>query len=828
MKLVPDNALDKIGFDVVRRRLAGYCMGDDARTQALELTPLSHLPAVAEALDQTAEFANLLRFDDPLPIQSLPTVTHHLSKLQIDGSYLTEEELSRLGHWLRSVRAVLQYFDRRRDRLSALSRLLPDVKFDETALRVIDAVLTPEGIVRTDASRELSEIRRRQAEVRNILRSTTERILRQARREGWADDLEPTLRNERLVIPLRADFKSRVDGFVHDVSSSGHTVYVEPAETLGLNNELRTLQSRERNEIIAILTRTAGHLRPFLGDFDVFLYFITAIDLLRAKAKLAVDLGGQRPDLCPDPNSRQMAWLQARHPALILQKGAAQVVPLGVQLDEQRRVLVISGPNAGGKSAALQTVGLLQAMTQAGLLPPASEASIVPVFDALLVDIGDDQSLQNDLSTYTAHLSLMKQMLDGLDRDGLFLIDEFGSGTDPQFGGPMAEALLEVYVRRGAFGVITTHFSNLKDFAGRNPHTVNAAMAFDRATLSPTFRLEQGLPGSSYAFEIAAKVGIPPYVLDAARQKTGSTRAEVEELLVNLREEQRLTHELQQRLAAQQADLDRKLGAIKQKEAESREKRQKLLEATRRDAAQFLQDANKRIEQTIKEIRETEAEKERTKQLRRDLTAALQDAPIEEMGLNDLAQANSDLPAEDLEALLAEARGTAFRNRPDVKPREGDYVRLRDGTAVGTLLSLEGKRATVAFGDLQTSAPYAELIKVEHAPKTRPKPTAILSSESPKAGVVSGSRVEKSAAASTSVDVRGMRVEQAIAVVDRYLDEVLMSSLPSFEILHGKGTGALRQALREHIRRGYPQVARLEDAPLNQGGAGKTVAWVQR
>lgn len=800
VSLHPESALVKLGFDLICRELASHCVGDEARAEAMELPVLTEREAIIPLLDETAELQALLNGGENLPLASLPSVIFLLDKASVEGNWLSPEEAARFWRWLELGRRMRGFLLGRRDRCPTLSKRLPAGEYDSFLIDLLPTILSPEGHVLSTASSELRAIRKALADKAEILRQQLERILRNARSQGWTEARELTLRNERLVIPLLTDFKSRVAGLIHDVSGSGLTVYIEPFESVSLNNDLRELRAREQQEIVRILTEFTGHVRHRLPSLWNYVEFLTALDLAQARARLAQRLGASKPEV---NRGDRIELVAARHPLLVLQKGANKVMPFGLKLDRERRILLISGPNAGGKSVALAAVGLIQLMLQAGLLVPASPDSSLPLLGQVFVDMGDDQSLQNDLSTYSSHLQHMQVMLDQLRPDALFLIDEFGSGTDPELGGPIAEALLEELVERRAFGIITTHFGNLKSYAARTPTLQNAAMQFDLVNLTPTYVLEVGLPGSSHAIELAQRAGIAEGVLDRARSFMGHDRADVELLVARLRQQEQAAAEHARSLTEREARAARIEADLNERRVQVDKQRRKILEQARHEAAQRLKDANTKIEATIREIKELNAEAERTRQLRRELEKDLLLAPEPE--------------AQDPEQPQPEAQ--LLPDAATSPIQVGEWVQLRSSDARGQVVDLRGGRAVVSLGDseMRTTVSIRELVR------TAPPPGHAARSNVLDVQRAAQSTQANDGASKSEVDLRGLTIEPALTHLDRFMDRALLAGVPLLTVLHGKGSGALRNAIRQHLRTHYPQVVALADGPDPGPGNGVTV-----
>lgn len=799
LKVFPDSVNEKLGFPALLERVRNYCVSEEAKDFAMRVRPLSDPAFIERLLNQTAELKDVLQFDDALPFGGLPFVRGLFTKAESLGAYLNEEDFVKVREWLQTVAGVRNYFEKRKEKYPEIARLMGLSEFNaangSAFIKEINVIIGPDGAVFPNASPELQRIHRAITEKTQATRQLLERILREARQNGWTDQKEMTIRNERLVIPLSADFKGKIKGLIHDVSGSGQTVFMEPLDAVTLNNEVRELRLRQRNEIIRLLTVLTTEMRPFIASFRKVSDFITQVDFIRAKAKLALDIKAVKPQI--QLKNRRLFLRDARHPLLVLQKGFDAVVPLMLALDTQARIIVISGPNAGGKSVALKTVGLCQVMLQAGMLVPTHENSVFPIFDKLFIDMGDDQSIQNDLSTYSAHLEMMRIMLEKMDARSLFLIDEFGSGTDPQFGGPIAESMLEEFVKMKSLGVATTHFSNLKDFAEINHATVNAAMRFDLTTIAPTYELEQGVPGASYALDIAGRVGISTEVIERAKIKIGSERVEVERLLAKLTKTQEelerkeaLIEKLQKETEQKNVKLTDLLDRQKQNEQELQEKRKKILEVARQESAQMLKDANVKIENVIRQIREKKAEKDFTRLLRsrlqEELNVQVEKAPKKEEPVYEVAT--------------------------ETNIAVGDWVRLKDSENVGRVLEVTDKRCVVALGELRTTAKLKEVVKVTPAGKG--------ASDKNPANYLDPRRL---AAQARQLDVRGLRVDEALIQVDKFMDDIILSGLRQFQILHGKGGGMLRTAIRAHLRKSYPQIKKLIDAPNEGGGSGITI-----
>ncbi len=802
MKTYNAHTYEKLGFNVMLEELARRCLSEEAREQARELRPITHTPTLLDELQKVNEFREILLFDDPFPLDRLPSVGAALQKLTLEGNWLRLEELRTLLGWLQTAEQVRAYMHTRREKFPLLySLILPDA-FQKSLITAIKRVIDPAGNLRDDASHELSRIRHEIRRVSGELRGLLQRILRKANENRWSEASEITIRNDRLVIPVKTDAKGRIAGFVQDVSSSGNTVFVEPAESLPMNNRLRELQIGEQNEIIRILQEISGKIAEHLEPLQAFTHVMVQLDFLRARARLAVDIDAVLPVV--NPEAKRFNLREAYYPLLVLKAKTEKinVIPLDVGFNEEQRIIVISGPNAGGKSVSLKTIGLLQLMLQCGMLVPVDARSEFRLFDSLFLDIGDEQSIESDLSTYTSHLAQMRIMGDNMNSESLFLIDEFGTGTDPKLGGAIAEAFLHRFVRQGAYGIITTHYGNIKDYAETSDGITNAAMQFDTKGLKPTFRLVEGLPGRSYAFEIAKKVGVHYTILRNARKKLGKRQLTSEQLLRQLEEK---NSELEHLVTENQTKEARLTDLVTKNEALQKEltqNRKLIIREAQIEAKQLIKDANKRIEQTIRQIKETQAEKELTKKLRKELAAASPEVvEVEEGATLTLSRKGKKRKAM--------AKPSPIELLPDETPVEGDFVKLKNSASHGKLVELQGKRAVVEVGELKLTVKLAQLTKIRppQAEKTRNKGTGIK---------------RRIGQTRTELDVMGMRAEEALVEVEKLVDEALLNNLPFIRILHGKGTGILRESIRNYLS-GLDPVKQLRDETIEAGGAGWTV-----
>ncbi|MEM7370708.1 MAG: Smr/MutS family protein [Bacteroidota bacterium] len=806
MKCYNAHTYEKLGFDQILEDLKKRVLSESTKKHIDQIRPIHDPNVLLPELDRVEEFSELLAFDDPFPIDGFLNVENTLGKLALEGNWLSAQEIFRLLRWMRAISAVRQYLHQRREKYPQLHVLANTLGFPQSLIKKIESVLDDYGNVRDNASPELVRIRRQLKKSSGELRTTLYRILKNAQANNWSLEQEITLRNDRLVIPVRAEAKGRVPGFVQDVSQSGGTVYIEPTQALPLNNKIRELQIQEHNELVRILQEISISIRGHAHELTDFQEILIQVDLIRGKAIQAQELEGIRPQV--DPNGKRLILQQAYYPLLLFkaQQEKMEVIPLDISLNTKRRILLISGPNAGGKSVSLKTVGLLQIMLQSGFLIPVAEGSVFRLFDSLFLDIGDEQSVDSDLSTYTSRLFQWRQMGDHMRDKALFLVDEFGSGTDPKQGGAIAESFLERFVRQRAFGIITTHYGNLKDYAEITSGIVNAAMQFDTKGLRPTFRLIEGMPGRSYAFEMAKRVGVHPSILKKARAKVGTDEIDSEKLLKEL---ERKNAQLSRLIAENKKKSQKLEGLLERNETKEQiltKDRKKILRQAQMEAKQLIQDANKQIERTIREIREQQAEKEKTLALRKQLAAAAPkvDPPIPEELHDPPSQTTKGKKSS------SKKKKSALPNiLPNAPMEVGSWVKLKQSTTIGQLEDIQGKKAIVSAGGMKLTINLKQLVRIQ-------------TPESQTSSGISVVRSTKPKAIPLEINVMGKRVDEALNEMERWLDDANVAGFRHLRILHGKGTGALREALRSHLwKMGY--VKQVQDAPVDQGGAGWTL-----
>ena len=778
--LYPTSFENKLGFDVIRELLKSNCLSNIGIRHVSAITFTSVKDDIFLSLKLCGEMLNVLNFEEGFPAQDYYDMIPELSRIATPGTYLEEESLAELRLSLQTVADLISFFSARQETYPGLYEQIQN-KIDGDALGLpadlihkIDKILDDRSEVRDNASPELLKLRKEKAYKLASVEHKIHHDLKVARQAGWTpEDAEVTIRNGRLVIPMMSAHKRKISGYVHDESATGQTVYVEPSEIFETNNEIREIEYAEKREIIRILIAFTDALRPESVNLLSFYNFMGGIDFIRAKALFAKDISGVLPKITGQGGASPKAgmrygfkWYQAIHPNLFLhfKKINRTVVPLDLELEGNERILIISGPNAGGKSVCLKTVGLVQYMFQCGLLPPVREDSEFLIFEKIFIDIGDEQSIDNDLSTYTSKLLNLKFFLEHVDDRSLLLIDEFGSGTDPSQGGAMAEACLEELAAKGTYGVITTHYSNLKLLAGKVPGIVNGAMLYDSKKLKPLYRLKKGKPGNSFAFEIAAEIGFPAGVLEKARNITGHSQLNFEKQIQDLETEKEEMSKKTTELTVADDFLGELIRKYEKLSGDLEKSKKEILENARNEALKLVSEANKTIEKTIKEIKEAEAEKEKTKLARtgiKELKEKLQAMPVEET-----ANENIDSPAVKLKSVPA----SAVPGTPTQKPRIIEPV------------SPKHRQYQSYLDDMHYKLQEFQL----------------------------------------TLDLRGKRVDETISILQRYIDDAIMLSIPEVRILHGKGNGVLRQVTRDYLR-SVREVKSAKDEQVESGGSGITV-----
>lgn len=782
--IYPSDVEQRLGFTQLREKLSAYCVTSLGLRGVEEIHFSSDFDEFSSWLRKASEFKQILEKGDAFPGEYFFDPTEHFRTAALEGAFLEAEDLFKIARSLNTILDCKGFLEKFKDAYPNLFALTPTITFDRQIPASLLAKIDDNGTVKDHASSDLARIRRQLREEQSRVRRVTEQLFRNAIQQGWVPEgVSPTVRDGRVVIPVLAEHKRRLHGFIVDESSTGQTVFIEPADVLEVNNEIRDLIHAERREIVRVLKELTTGLRIQLPALTIGYQFLGELELVRAKAKLAIDQDALLPTLKKEPD---LNWLSARHPLLYLSlKGKRALVPLTVDLTIEDRMLLVSGPNAGGKSVCLKTVGLIQYMAQCGLLVPVHDRSTVGTFENLFLDIGDQQSIENDLSTYSSHLRNMGYFISHANERSLVLLDELGSGTDPNFGGGIAQAVLEALLTRKAWGVATTHYYNLKVFAENTQGIRNGAMLFDNNKLEPLFMLEIGRPGSSFALEIARKTGLPKTTLEAAESIIGKELTGLDSLIKTVADEKQLLAKKEIEFREKEKALASELSKYKKLSAEIESRKKEIINSARSEASHILKETNREIEKTIRHIRENKAEKKETRKVR--------------LGLKELGEKVA--PAEPVPAPV------------DLRSFDpGDYVRIIGQEVSGTVISIDGKKVTVQFGDLRTTVKIEDLVRSDLAlPVSRSTARSL--------GVDLNRRQSQFV---STLDVRGKRVEEVLPILDQFMDDAILLGQSELRILHGKGEGVLRNVIREHLKT-IKQVASVRDEHVDRGGAGITV-----
>lgn len=877
--IYPQNFEQKIGFDEIKTLLRQRCLSTLGKEQVDEISFSSDADVVNEQLRQVTEFRRLREETDSFPLQYFFDVRESVARLRLEGTHMDESELFDLRRSMETICAIVKLMaceeeggeifeeggvrseegemscgakgrDTGKDISSsslltppssktshtypALYRLTEGVMTFPELIRGIDRILDKYGRMRDDASPALAEVRRELSRTEGSISRTLYSILRSAQSDGLVEkDVTPTLRDGRLVIPVAPALKRKIRGIVHDESATGKTVFIEPAEVVEANNRIRELEAEERREVIRILTDFARTVRPHVREILESYRFLAQVDLINAKLALAEATRAVEPSVAAHPH---IDWIAAVHPLLrlSLDKQGKSVVPLDITLTREKRILIISGPNAGGKSVCLKTVGLLQYMLQCGLPIPVGDRSRTGLFEHIMIDIGDEQSIENDLSTYSSHLTNMKQMMRQANGRTLLLIDEFGGGTEPQIGGAIAESVLKQFCRREAFGVITTHYQNLKHFADSHDGVVNGAMLYDRHEMRALFQLAIGQPGSSFAIEIARKTGIPEEVIRDASEIVGSEYIQSDKYLQDIVRDKRYWEGKRQTIHQHEKSLEQKIARYEAEIKELEQSRKDIIRRAKEQAEELLRESNRRIENTIREIRESQAEREETKRIREELNAFK--AEVSEIDakaddemisrkmkqIQERRERQKKRKAEKAEKKTAAGGSSAVLADTGAKEKTaqrlaaGDTVRIKGLTSVGRIESLGGSMATVIFGDMRTKMRADRLERAEKPKREEPKTYASVGRQTRE--TIDNRKLNFK----QDLDVRGMRGDEAITAVTYFIDDAILVGMARVRILHGTGTGVLRQLIRQYLA-SIPNVTSYRDEHVQFGGAGITV-----
>ena len=849
--IYPNNFEQKIGFDEIRELLKARCLSTLGKEKVDEITFSTDAAVVNEWLSQVREFRRLQEEKDDFPMQYFFDVRESIKRIRLENTHLEENEVWDLRRSLETIVNIVKFLERGAEESAsgektypypALHRLTENVMTFPAMIRRIDSILDKFGKIKDSASMTLAGIRNDLTKMEGSISRTLYTILHAAQKDGLVDkDVTPAVRDGRLVIPVSPGVKRKISGIVHDESATGKTVFIEPTEVVEANNKVRELEAAERREIIRILTVFTDELRPHVNDILDSYEFLAQIDLIYAKTELAKLTKAFEPEVKAEPH---LDWIHAIHPLLqlSLEKQGKKAIPLDIILTREKRLLIISGPNAGGKSVCLKTVGLLQYMLQCGLAIPIGDRSTTGMFDNIMIDIGDEQSIENDLSTYSSHLLNMKNMMKQANARTILLIDEFGGGTEPTIGGAIAEAVLKQLWQKKTFGVITTHYQNLKHFAEDHEGVVNGAMLYDRNQMQALFQLSIGQPGSSFAIEIARKTGLPEEVIKDASDIVGSEYIQSDKYLQDIVRDKRYWEGKRQTIHQHEKSLEHKITRYEDELSEIERQRKEILRKAKEEAEELLRESNKKIENAIREIKEAQAEKERTRLVREELNAFKEELDTIDTRANDeMIEKKIRQLQERKERREKRKKEKAEKNNQNTQSNQstpstqssekapiaaGDTVRIKGLTSVGTVESIEGKMATVIFGGMKTKM-RAE--RLEHAEKPKQQVSKQEERNASIAGAYGNASKDTRDVIDTrklnfkqDIDVRGMRGDEAINAITYYIDDAILVGVSRVRILHGTGSGILRQLIRQYLAT-IPNVSHFRDEHVQFGGAGITV-----
>ena len=825
----------KLGFDKIKESLALRCSTRYAK-ERIESEKFSTNPQTIEKRLALADEMRLIcMFEPSFPSEGYIDSIEYLRPLETISSVLTLENLRKLHTFFENLRSILAFFNKcKTEQYTHLKKMAEPILYFPEIGRRLDLILDRNGEIRENASAELYTICRSIKEKENSISRKIQSILRKAQEEGIADE-EATIsvRDGRMLIPVASGNKRKLQGFVYDESATGKTVYIEPAAVVELNNEVKELYFAKQREIYRILREFSDFLRPYLPELIAGARFIGEIDFIRAKGYLAIQMEAGKPILSQE---NELKIIKGRHPILeaALKREKKEIVPLTLTLTPQKHILVISGPNAGGKSVCLKTVGILQYMLQWGLLIPASEVSEFRLFDDIFIDIGDEQSIENDLSTYSSHLTNMKDLVSRANDKSLVLIDEFGSGTEPAAGGAIAETILANIEKKGVYGIITTHYTNLKLYASNSTGTINGAMLFDTANIKPLYKLEVGLPGNSFAFELARKIGLPESIIKEAEQRAGTSFVDMEKQLRKISKNRRQLDEKLLKIKHTDKTLENITDRYQKELEEIQSSKKEIIAQAKQEAQEILQQANKQIEATIRSIKEAQAERERTKQVRKELeefNKSLKEGPDSESDKKIAAKMQQLIErkkrkeerkkqAESRKGLSATnetADNLATALQTERPLAVGDKVRIKGRDLIGEVMQIGGNNVTISVGNIMSKMAKESIERISN--KEFGKALAV---QPKQISNHSASLSERKLNFKPSIDVRGERLVDALDIVGRFIDDALMVGMDQVKILHGKGNGILKEELRKYIKT-IPGVESCKDEDIRFGGSGITI-----
>jgi len=809
--IYPKSFEEKTGFDRIRSMLKEYCINQLGRKQIDRMRFRTNFELILKLLNQTEDFRQIIISGEPFPQSNYYDPTELFKKIKPENTYIEPEELKELWLSLKTIDKIINYLRKTckdgHPLYPNLFNLTEGINIDKEIFKRIENIIDEFGEIRDAASKKLKNIRNEKESSFKKAQQKIDLILKDVKKKGLiSDDLELTIRNGRQVIPVPAIHKKLIRGFIHDSSATGQTVFIEPEEVFEINNNIRELELAEWQEIIDILTKLTDFLRPHFETLKKGYRLMGIVDSIRAKALLAVETGSMRPKLVPYP---VLNWVKAIHPLLYIsyKPQNKHVEPLNIYLDKNKRILIISGPNAGGKSVCLKTCGLVQYMLQCGMLVPMLDYSEAGIFKKIFIDIGDEQSLETDLSTYSSHLYNMKFFLKHANNKTLFLIDEFGSGTEPLIGGAIAESVLVKLNESNSLGIITTHYSNLKAMGGKIPGIISGSMLFDSKNMKPVYRLKTGVPGSSFAFEIAKSIGFPDDILNKAAELAGSEQINLDHQIQDLEFKKSELEEKEKQLRSAESFLNEMIDKYENLSGELQTKKNEIINEARREAKQILSTTNKMIERTIKEIRESNAEKEKTKHVRAQL---------------------EDYSKQFTQKLQEESPKKAIKKKPEyekasngISIKQGDYVRMKGQSTIGEVIEVSGNQGVILFGDIKIKAGLNKLEKM------KVKKDKHVHTDTSGKVKYSFDINKKASEFSTDIDLRGKKVDEALTLLRRYIDDAILLGIGKIRILHGTGEGILREAINNYLMT-LEEVENVKPEHPDRGGAGISKVYISK
>lgn len=814
--IFPANFEEKIGFDKIRKHLKNHCISTLGKDKVDALKFLISYNRIKTELGLVDEFKDIIQLEDNFPIQHFFDVRETIKRLRIEGTAVEQEQLFDIKRSLEEIKAIVNFFSKaEEDKYPHLKMLAGHVPVFPYVIDRIARIIDKNGVIKDNASNDLLQIRKSlQGKISGASR-VMHNILQKAKNENVIEaDTQLTIRDGKMLIPVPASSKRKIKGYVADESATGKTSFIEPIEIIELNNEIRELEFAERREIFKILMDFSNDIRPYVDDLLHGYEFLSEIDFIRAKALFAIKIDANLPNIT---GKSGFDIKNAKHPLLFLafEKEGRWVIPLDISLSSNQRIILISGPNAGGKSVCLKTVGLLQYMLQCGLLVPVHEKSTMGLFKSIFIDIGDEQSLEDDLSTYSSHLKNMQKLIETADENTLVLIDEFGSGTEPIVGGAIAEAMMEEFVKLKTYGIITTHYANLKHFASSAQNMVNAAMLFDERNMKPLYELEIGRPGSSFAFEIAKKIGLPQHVLQSAENKAGKEQVNFDKHLQEIEKERRRLSNLNKNLSQKEMHLENVLKKYEEETQLTVQKRKEIIKEAKLATENLLSGVNKTIEKSIYEIKKANADKEKTREIRKNIEQLKEDT-------SKRFQHEGKFLTKKIEDIKRKKR---IKKEEEIEEKEladtaiviGDKVKLKDGQGLGEVLELKDNKALISLGNMQMYLEKSQIIKISSKQFKKQSKTPVLENNIKKWDI---SEVKNKF--TYGLDVRGKRADEALQMVTSYIDDCIMVEANEVKILHGKGNGILRQLIREYLKT-VSLIKSVKDEKIDLGGSGITV-----